>query len=182
VGNFVVPGIRDTQAGFKVFKKESAHQLFPLARTKRFLFDLEILVIAKEHHCKIEKVYVDWQDRDGSTVRIFIDTLRSLRDLVLIYTRMLFGAYKVEREELGSMSKAVPARQERKPATSPERLVLALIENAHFEEALVLLDELESNQEEAKAKMTSTKAGLDKTMCGSTPALWRSFWCRRCKP
>lgn len=94
VGNFVVPGIRDTQAGFKVFKKESAHQLFPLARTKRFLFDLEILVIAKEHHCKIEKVYVDWQDRDGSTVRIFIDTLRSLRDLVLIYTRMLFGAYK----------------------------------------------------------------------------------------
>ena len=86
--------IGDTQAGFKVFKKESAHQLFPLARTKRFLFDLEILVIAKEHHCKIEKVYVDWQDRDGSTVRIFIDTLRSLRDLVLIYTRMLFGAYK----------------------------------------------------------------------------------------
>lgn len=94
VGNFVVPGIRDTQAGFKVFTKRAAHQLFERARTKRFLFDLEILVIAGEHKCAIEKVYVDWQDRDGSTVRIIVDTMRSLRDLLLIYMRKLSGAYK----------------------------------------------------------------------------------------
>lgn len=93
VGKFCRTGHQRHPGRFQSIQKESAHQLFPLARTKRFL-DLEILVIAKEHHCKIEKVYVDWQDREGSTVRIFIDTLRSLRDLVLIYTRMLFGAYK----------------------------------------------------------------------------------------
>lgn len=94
VGNFVVPGIRDTQAGFKVFTRDAAQKLFARARTKRFLFDLEILVIAREHNCKIDKVYVDWTDRDGSTVRIFVDTMRSARDLFLIYGRKLIGAYK----------------------------------------------------------------------------------------
>jgi dolichyl-phosphate beta-glucosyltransferase len=94
VGNFLLPGIRDTQAGFKAFKQSAAKNLFPLAKTKRFLFDLEILVIARSKGLKIEKVYVDWQDREGSTVRIFVDTARSLRDLMLIYARVLFGAYK----------------------------------------------------------------------------------------
>jgi dolichyl-phosphate beta-glucosyltransferase len=94
VGNFLLPGIRDTQAGFKAFKQSAAKELFPRARTKRFLFDLEILVIARSNGLKIEKVYVDWQDREGSTVRIFVDTMRSLRDLMLIYARVLFGAYK----------------------------------------------------------------------------------------
>jgi dolichyl-phosphate beta-glucosyltransferase len=93
VGNFLLPGIRDTQAGFKAFKQSAAKELFPLAKTKRFLFDLEILVIARSKGLKIEKVYVDWQDREGSTVRIFVDTVRSLRDLLLIYMRVLFGAY-----------------------------------------------------------------------------------------
>lgn len=51
------------------------------------------------------------------------------------------------------------SKKEKKPATSPERLVLALIENAHFEEALVLLDELENkqkNENEVKAKTNKT--------------------------
>jgi dolichyl-phosphate beta-glucosyltransferase len=94
VGNFLLPGIRDTQAGFKAFKQTAARDLFPRAKTKRFLFDLEILVIARTKGLKIEKVYVDWQDREGSTVRIFVDTVRSLRDLMLIYSRVIFGAYK----------------------------------------------------------------------------------------
>ena len=94
VGNFVMPGIRDTQAGFKVFKRDAARKLFEKARTKRFLFDLEILVIARAHNLVIEKVYVDWIDREGSTVRIVIDSARSSRDLALIYLHKLKGDYK----------------------------------------------------------------------------------------
>lgn len=48
-----------------------------------------------------------------------------------------------------------------KNATSPERLVLALIENAHFAEALVLLEELKDKEEQKEDK---TKTGLDKTV------------------
>lgn len=46
------------------------------------------------------------------------------------------------------------SKRDKKKATSPERLVLALIENAHYKEALVLLDEIENNQKDAaKAKL-----------------------------
>lgn len=49
------------------------------------------------------------------------------------------------------------SKREKKTATSPERLVLALIENAHFEEALVLLDELEVKAQEPGAKPAISK-------------------------
>ncbi len=93
VGNFVIPGIRDTQAGFKGFRREAAVTLFNAQRTSRFLFDLEILCIASDQNLKISKVYVDWQDRPGSTVRIFLDSIRSARDLALIWYWHKTGAY-----------------------------------------------------------------------------------------
>lgn len=59
------------------------------------------------------------------------------------------------------MSKAGQKGKKDKNATSPERLVLALIENAHFAEALVLLEELKDQEEQKEDK---TKAGLEKTV------------------
>lgn len=59
------------------------------------------------------------------------------------------------------MSKAGQKGKKDKNATSPERLVLALIENAHFAEALVLLEEVKDQEEQKEDK---TKAGLDKTV------------------
>lgn len=48
----------------------------------------------------------------------------------------------------------------KKTNASPERLVLALIENAHFAEALVLLEELKDQAE----KEDKAKTSLDKTV------------------
>lgn len=96
VGNIILPGIRDTQAGFKGFTRQAALYLFRRQRTSRFLFDLEILVIARNKGFRIDKVYVDWQDRPGSTVRVIADTARSLRDLFLICFFRLSGAYERE--------------------------------------------------------------------------------------
>ncbi|MBP9094875.1 hypothetical protein KBI23_27900 [bacterium] len=53
------------------------------------------------------------------------------------------------------------SKKGKKQATSPERLVLALIENAHYEEALVLLDEVESKQKnESEVKVKTNKTVL----------------------
>lgn len=94
IGNFVLPGVRDTQAGFKLFKREVAIDVFKKMTINRFLFDLEILTIANIKKYKIDKVYVDWQDRPGSTVRIYVDTMRSGRDLLLIMMRKFIGRYR----------------------------------------------------------------------------------------
>jgi glycosyltransferase involved in cell wall biosynthesis len=93
VGNFITPGIRDSQAGFKGFTANAAHILFRRQRTKRFLFDLELIVIARQHNLTIEKITVDWQDQPGSTVRIVQDTIRSVRDLFLILLWKTLGMY-----------------------------------------------------------------------------------------
>lgn len=94
IGNLILPGIRDTQAGFKGFKSMCAKKLFAVTRIKRFLFDLEVLLLGRTRGYKIEKVYVDWVDRPGSTVHVVNDTVRSLRDLVLILFYMATGQYK----------------------------------------------------------------------------------------
>lgn len=85
VGNFLLPGIRDSQAGFKGFKNSVAKDLFDRMRTKRFLFDLEILVLARKKNYSIEKVYVDWQDKAGSTIHPILDLARSIRDLFVMF-------------------------------------------------------------------------------------------------
>lgn len=93
VGHFILPGIKDSQAGYKAFSRKAAKDLFNALQIKRFLFDLEILVMAVHKNYKIELVYTDWLDRPGSTVRIVVDTLRSLRDLAHICWRAWSGQY-----------------------------------------------------------------------------------------
>jgi len=94
VGNLVTPGIRDTQAGFKAFRRVAAEYLFPRQRLKRFLFDLEILMLARRRGFRIDKIYVPWVDRPGSTVHLYRDACRASLDLALIYWWLLSGQYK----------------------------------------------------------------------------------------
>jgi dolichyl-phosphate beta-glucosyltransferase len=89
VGNFLLPGIGDSQAGYKAFSRTVAKKIFPRARTNRFLFDLEILLIAKRENYVIEKVNTDWVDKPGSKVRPVLDSLRALCDLFIIYCFLL---------------------------------------------------------------------------------------------
>ncbi len=74
IGNILLPGIRDTQAGFKGFQSKTGKELFNGLKTKGYLFDLEILLKAKRAGYSIEKVYVDWYDRAGSKVHVMHDT------------------------------------------------------------------------------------------------------------
>jgi glycosyltransferase involved in cell wall biosynthesis len=99
VGNLVLPGMRDTQAGYKGFKREAARYLFKRLKTKRFLFDLEILMRARKKGYRIEKVLVDWKDQPGSTVRLYVDTMRAARDLIFICTRSFFESCFVKDQE-----------------------------------------------------------------------------------
>jgi dolichyl-phosphate beta-glucosyltransferase len=94
VERLVLHGIRDSQAGHKAFRRNVALDLFARLRTHRFLFDLEILVMAQLRNYRITPVPLEWKDREGSTVRLVPDSLRALRDLVLICLRRITGRYK----------------------------------------------------------------------------------------
>jgi dolichyl-phosphate beta-glucosyltransferase len=84
----VLPGIRDTQCGFKVFTAEAAEACFEPLETFRFGFDAEVLVRAHRRGWKIAEVPVRWRHVEESRVGGIGDALRMLYDLVrLRFTR-----------------------------------------------------------------------------------------------
>lgn len=77
-----VPGVRDTQCGFKLFRGDVARELFAAQRLERFGFDVELLFLARRLGWRVAEVAVSWNDVQGSKVSLasgldaFLDVLR----------------------------------------------------------------------------------------------------------
>jgi dolichyl-phosphate beta-glucosyltransferase len=79
---FAVPGIRDTQCGFKLFRGDVARDLFGRARIDGFAYDMEILYLARRRGLAIAEVPVLWFNSPESKVSVLRDTLPTLWDLL----------------------------------------------------------------------------------------------------
>jgi dolichyl-phosphate beta-glucosyltransferase len=75
-----LPGLRDTQCGFKVFTAAAAVVCFTPLRTLRFGFDAEVLLRARREGWVIAEVPVRWQHREDSRVNPVRDSARVLYD------------------------------------------------------------------------------------------------------
>ena len=79
---FAVPGIWDTQNGFKAFSAPAAEKIFSCARMTGFSFDIEALALARKFGCTIGIVPVRWKhDPDSkvtlaSYIQVFIDVFK----------------------------------------------------------------------------------------------------------
>jgi dolichyl-phosphate beta-glucosyltransferase len=82
VSILAIRGIRDTQCGFKLFRKETARRLFSELRTNGFAFDVEILVRARDQRKKIAEVGVHWMNSPDSRVHPLKDSARMLLELL----------------------------------------------------------------------------------------------------
>lgn len=88
-----VPGIQDSQCGFKCFRGALVPQLFTLQRLDGFAFDVEILFLARRYGFVIQEIGIDWHYREESKVRAFQDSLTMTWDLLRIRWRSLRGQY-----------------------------------------------------------------------------------------
>lgn len=79
-----VRGIIDTQCGFKLFTRESAHRIFSIQRLNGFSFDVEALFIAKKLGYRIKEVPITWYNSPQSKVRVLKDPLLMLVDIIRI--------------------------------------------------------------------------------------------------
>jgi len=89
----LLPGINDTQCGFKLFSHQAAKRIFKHQTVERFGFDIEILRIAKALGYRIKEEPVIWRDDPNTSVHFFRDGFRTLRDLALIKGKELGGVY-----------------------------------------------------------------------------------------
>jgi dolichyl-phosphate beta-glucosyltransferase len=85
----VLPGIRDSQCGFKVFTATAAEACFGPLQTQRFGFDAEVLLRARRHGWRIAEVPVRWRHVEASRVHPIRDASRMLFDLILLRLRRL---------------------------------------------------------------------------------------------
>lgn len=88
-----VPDIRDTQCGFKVFKKNAAEDLFGRQRLDDFGFDVELLFLAAKRGYRTKEVPVNWSDVAGSKVNVLKDSTRMFADILAIRYNWLVGRY-----------------------------------------------------------------------------------------
>jgi len=87
-----VPGIQDTQCGYKMFSADAVRQLFPVARQNGFAFDVELLFLARRAGLRIREVPITWSYRPGSHVR-FRTGLAAFAQIVAIRWNGLLGRY-----------------------------------------------------------------------------------------
>lgn len=78
-----LPGITDTQCGFKFFQRKIARDLFARQHIDGYMFDVEILYLAQKAGYRIAQVPIRWRDDGdsryaplGGTVRNGVDILR----------------------------------------------------------------------------------------------------------
>ena len=88
-----MPGIQDTQCGFKCFRGDIAEEVFPLQTINGWTFDVEVLFIARQRGYRITEVGIPWYFNPGSKVRLLRDSWYMLLDLIQIRRNARDGAY-----------------------------------------------------------------------------------------
>jgi dolichyl-phosphate beta-glucosyltransferase len=82
-----VPGLSDTQCGFKGFTAAAAKTIFVAQKSERFGFDVEALFLARRHGLRIDELPVTCRYHPGSSVNRIGDVLNMLADVLAIRWR-----------------------------------------------------------------------------------------------
>jgi glycosyltransferase involved in cell wall biosynthesis len=89
----ILPGLQDTQCGFKCFRAEAAEQLFTRQTLDGWSFDIELLFIACRMGYRVIEIPINWYYRPESKVSTVPDALRLIGDIFLIRANARRGIY-----------------------------------------------------------------------------------------
>ena len=97
---FAFTGLRfkDTQCGFKAFRREAARSVFWLQRIDGFGFDPEILFIAKKQGWRLSETPVRWNHVEGSKLNPITAPIKALMEVATIRWNNLLGKYDEQTE------------------------------------------------------------------------------------
>lgn len=98
IGNLIIrlgTGLpfNDTQCGFKVMSQQAAKIIFNRLTIDRWGFDIEFLVIAKQHGLQVIELPVTWHDGAQSKLRTGQAAMTTLRELFIIRSNRAKGQY-----------------------------------------------------------------------------------------
>ena len=111
---------KDTQCGFKAFRRPAAQVIFRLQRIERWGFDPEILFIARKLGYQIREVPVTWGHDERSRMSYLRDGMKMLEEMAIIRGNSVAGRYDEAIAALKDTSTMVtPPVQQVKVSPSP---------------------------------------------------------------
>jgi len=110
---------KDTQCGFKAFRRPAAQIIFRLQRIERWGFDPEVLFIARKLRYKIREVPVTWGHDERSRISYLKDGIKMLEELAHIRYNSIFGRYDKEIAALKDTSAMVTPQLDRQADRRP---------------------------------------------------------------
>jgi len=90
---FILPGLNDTQCGFKCFSAKVADDIFALQTLNGWSFDIEMLYVARRHQYKILEIPIHWVHHPETKVNAVRDAIRMIQDIFRIRVNALRGMY-----------------------------------------------------------------------------------------
>lgn len=101
---------KDTQCGFKAFRRNAARVIFPLQRIEGWGFDPEILFLARKFGFSVAEVPVVWGHDERTRIHPIADGSRMLLEMARIRWYSMTGEY--DRRLRRSASTAIPERRQ----------------------------------------------------------------------
>jgi dolichyl-phosphate beta-glucosyltransferase len=93
IRRLALPGLQDTQCGFKCFKGDVAEDLFPRQTLTGWSFDVEILFIARLLLYRVIEIPIHWYYNPHSKIKVASDSFKMGADLLKIRLNALRGVY-----------------------------------------------------------------------------------------
>ena len=93
VQRLVLPGIEDSQCGFKMFTARAVEAILPHVSVDGWAFDVEMLAIARARGLRIVEVPIEWHYRSESRLSVGRDGVKMLREILAIRSRAANGGY-----------------------------------------------------------------------------------------
>jgi dolichyl-phosphate beta-glucosyltransferase len=94
VQRLALPGIEDSQCGFKMFSARAVDEIFPLVTVDGWAFDVEVLTIARARSLRIVEIPIEWHFGQQSQLSMVRDGFGMLMELLRIKSRLLSGRYR----------------------------------------------------------------------------------------
>ena len=95
IRSLVLPGLQDTQCGFKCFRAAVAEDIFPCQTLSGWSFDVEILAIARRRGHQIIEIGIPWFYNTGSKISVLQHSWRMLLDVLKVQKNARRGVYDV---------------------------------------------------------------------------------------
>ena len=93
----ILPGLNDTQCGFKIFQADVAEDIFRFQTLQGWSFDIELLYIARRRRYRILEIPIQWYYHSDTKVSALRDAVQMIKDIFRIRANARGGIYNEKK-------------------------------------------------------------------------------------